>query len=274
MPDPLESLRRPSSPVRPDARFVVSLRQRLEEELTMTGVATTIRTGHVTCVHVRVDNIRRTSAFLQDLFGWEVDPYEDGASTSHYVTNTSILTVLVEPPGPPVRLTFAPADIRDAAAELERIGGRILTEVAEDHVAAAEDDQGVPIGLWRPAPEYHEPDDRPMPSGEIGHVTIGVPDVERATRFYSRLLGWTYDEPFPEYPHAADAGISLGIRRDDGGPTIGLAWRVPDLADATATARQLGATVDEASTFATGRGAMCTDTDGNQFFLWEAGPGY
>ena len=110
----------------------------------------------------------------------------------------------------------------------------------------------------------------------IDHVQLAMPagQEDAARRFYAGLLGWTFDEPFPDYPHAREAGLAIGIREDPDGPSVGLAWRVPDLGEAVARARDLGAEVSDPSSAATGRGATCTDADGNEFFLWEPGPGY
>lgn len=275
MPDPLEALRRPSSPMRPDPRFAAVLRARIETELQMatSPLVTEIRVGEINCIHVRVHNVDRAFEFAHQLFGWEAEPYRTLAGTSYYVRNTRILTVLVEgATAPAFRLYFAPDDVRRAADQLVELGGRVLSEVSADHVAEAEDSQGVPIGLWRPAPEYRDRPAIPTPGGQAGQISIEVPDRAQAVEFYSRLLGWAFDEPFPDYPHAREAGLAVGIRQSPEGPSIGIAWRVEDVESMTARAVALGADVGAVSTFPAGSGAECTDQDGNTYYLWQPAP--
>lgn len=278
MPDPLEALRRPSSPMRPEPRFAAALRTQIERELWMPTTATQltdIRVGEVNCIHVRVSNIDRAFEFVHKLFGWEADPRRDDAGTAYYVRNTRIMTVLVSgSSAPPFRLYFAPDDVRAAAERLVDLGGRVLTEVTDEHVAEAEDNQGTPIGLWRPAPEYRERAGRPTPAGEAGQISIEVRDRAEAVEFYSEFLGWTFDEPFPGYPHAREAGVSFGIRQSPNSPSTGIAWRVENVETMAARARALGADVDPITTFAAGSGAECTDEDGNRYYLWQAAPGH
>lgn len=278
MPDPLEALRRLSSPMRPDPRFAADLRAQIERELEMPTTSTQptdIRVGEVNCIHVRVNNIDRAFEFVREMFGWEAEPYRDGTASTYYVRNTRILTVLVAgSSAPPFRLYFAPYDVRRAAAQVVELGGRVLTEVTDDHVAEAEDNQGIPVGLWRPAPEYRDRPGTPTPDGEAGQISIEVRDSARAVDFYSRLLGWTFDEPFPDYPHAREAGVAFGIRQGPGGPSVGIAWRVADLEAMADRARSLGAQVDAIATFPAGSGAECTDQDGNAYYLWQPAPGH
>lgn len=233
-----------------------------------------IRVGEINCIHVRVNNIQRAFEFVHQLFDWDAEPHRDAAGTSYYVRNTRILTVLVEGPSAPgVRLYFAPDDVRRAADRLVELGGRVRSDISDDHVADAEDSQGVPIGLWRPAPEYRDRPDAPVPAAEAGQISIEVPDRARAVEFYSRLLGWTFDEPFPDYPHAREAGVAVGIRQSSEAPSVGIAWRVDNVEAMAARARALGAEVGELATFPAGSGAECTDQDGNTYYLWQPASG-
>jgi predicted enzyme related to lactoylglutathione lyase len=264
--------------MRPNPRFAAALRARIERELQMpttTTQLTEIRVGEVNGIHVRVNNIDRAFEFVHQLFGWEAEPYRDGAATSYYVRNTRILTVLVAgSSAPPIRLYFAPDDVGRAADRLVELGGRVLSDVTDDHLAEAEDNQGIPVGLWRPAPEYRDRAGTPTPAGEAGQISIEVPDRARAVEFYSRLLGWTYDEPFPDYPHAREAGVAVGIRQSPEGPSVGVAWRVESVEAMAARARSLGAEVGAIATFPAGSGAECSDQDGNTYYLWQAAPGH
>lgn len=142
-------------------------------------------------------------------------------------------------------------DTHDVAAP------RAQLEITDEHVAEAEDNQGTPIGLWRPAPEYRDRTDTPTPAGEAGQISIEVRNRSEAVAFYSELLRWTFDEPFPDYPHAREAGVSFGIRQSTNSPSTGIAWRVANVEAMAARARALGAEVEPITTFAAGSGTEC-----------------
>lgn len=108
---------------------------------------------------------------------------------------------------------------------------------------------------------------------------IPADDIERAKKFYGSLFGWTFDKipaPRPDYWHIDTGGA-------DSSPDGGLMPRmhpqqpitnyvsVPSVSDASAKVEQLGGTICKSKTAVPGMGyfAICSDTEGNTFALWE-----
>ncbi|CUQ66509.1 VOC family protein [Candidatus Nitrospira inopinata] len=108
---------------------------------------------------------------------------------------------------------------------------------------------------------------------------IPADDIERAKKFYGSLFGWTFDKipsPIYDYWHIDTGGA-------DASPDGGLMPRmhpqqpitnyvsVPSVSDAIAKVGQLGGTICKSKTAVPGMGyfAICSDTEGNSFALWE-----
>lgn len=241
-------------------------------------IDTGIRAGQVGIIHVRVGEADRAAAFFGELFGWQSDPYRDEAFTAHYVINTTILTVLTDDPqAPPVRLFFPVANVAGAVGQVEELGGRVVESELSDGGgwARVEDDQGVPLGVWRPGDSrYGDHTPTARATGEVGYLTIGVPDTARGRAFYSGLLGWRFDPPQPnDYHHVSSTELPLGIVRQDS-PSVELYFRIRDLEAMTARVRELGGDVEPTTESPSGLGAVCTDDQGTTFNLWQPAPGY
>ncbi|MBV9253018.1 MAG: hypothetical protein JO054_02205, partial [Actinobacteria bacterium] len=235
--DPLHELRRLSSPARPNPRFAISLWRRIEEELGMTTTTDTdlsvdrpaagVQLG---IIHIRVDDADRAAAFFGGLLDWETSRHDDGSWVAHYVTNTSMLHVLrADPQAPPVRLFFPFDNVRAAVTELESLGGGVDdSELAADGGgwAFAHDDQGLPLGLWRRYGDYAREGATPAarPLGEVGYLTLNVPDAERAMAFYGAMFGWRFQAPSGEYHHVDGSLPALGVLGGHNAPHV--AWYI------------------------------------------------
>lgn len=106
-------------------------------------------------------------------------------------------------------------------------------------------------------------------AGQPSHIEIGAPDVERARRFYGKLLGWT----FQDTGHGASIemqGMAAGIHPDEI-PGIQVFFTVEDIDQATREVVALGGEVDEGSEDApSGRYVFsCRDDQGIQFGLHQ-----
>ncbi len=109
-----------------------------------------------------------------------------------------------------------------------------------------------------PAPATPEPR-----HGELGYVTVRVPDRERAQRFYSAVLGWTF-------PPAADRRPPMvAVWGEVDAPTVDLLYRVDDLDAALARVRAAGGQAEGPTGEPFGRVARCADDQGSRFQLWE-----
>lgn len=81
-------------------------------------------------------------------------------------------------------------------------------------------------------------------SGDPSHVELGVPDVEKAQRFWGELLGWKFD-PTPNGAMIETGGIPAGLHVDEQGPEVLTFFAVDDLEAAAARVVELGGEVDE-----------------------------
>jgi uncharacterized protein len=108
-------------------------------------------------------------------------------------------------------------------------------------------------------------------TAEPSHFEIGVPDIDRARRFYGELFDWPME--------ATDGGARIdsgriggGIHREDGGASLQIFFTVPDVDEAARRIVELGGGVDEGSEEgASGRWLYsCRDDQGVPFGLHEA----
>jgi uncharacterized protein len=117
------------------------------------------------------------------------------------------------------------------------------------------------------------------PAASICWFDIPGDDLDRAKKFYRSLFGWKF-ENFPaavdQYWHidtgGADASPDGGLLpRMHPGHTITIYVTVPSVDNALAKVQKLGGTICKPKTTVPGMGyfAICLDTEGNTFALWE-----
>lgn len=109
-----------------------------------------------------------------------------------------------------------------------------------------------------------------MRMSEIGYVTMGFPDAERARDFYGSLLGWQFapgDVPGGyQVPNLSPmGGLWGGAER----PEVTLLFHVDDVDAAVMRVRELGGEADDPQDRPYGRMAECRDDQGLSFHLLE-----
>jgi uncharacterized glyoxalase superfamily protein PhnB len=126
-----------------------------------------------------------------------------------------------------------------------------------------------------------EADDLPVedvPSrryGDVGYLTLGVPDGDRARRFYSELFRWeTAEGHEPGSFHISSITPPAGIHGRAGDPDIRLYFRVDDIEAAASRVRELGGQVLTVTEYESGGNAECVDDQGLRFDLFRPRPGY
>lgn len=244
------------------------------EQLTRTDLTT----GQVGIVHIRFADPDRAFGFFSRLLDWESEPYRDPAFSSHYVTNTTLLTVLTNDPAvSSVRLWFAVTDLPAAMELVTRLGGVVEgSELGDDGGwARVNDGQGTPLGLWRPRRDHPRGPSAVRPLGEIGYVTLHVPDSSRAIAFYEGLLGWRFQAPRgADYHHVDNLELALGIYGQHLEPHVEWYIRVPDLAPVVARVSELGGHAEPITESRSGLSATCADDQGTVVRFWQPAPGY
>jgi uncharacterized protein len=121
-----------------------------------------------------------------------------------------------------------------------------------------------------------------MAHGEYTHIEIPADDPARAQRFYEGVFGWSFRamEGYPDYflytTAASDDGVGGAIgKRDASAPhEVRNYIHVDSVDESAARAIELGGRVIEDKAEVPGQGwyAVVTDTEGNQFALWERMP--
>jgi uncharacterized protein len=114
-----------------------------------------------------------------------------------------------------------------------------------------------------------------MPS--IAHFEIPFDDVERAKKFYTELFGWKLESyPGMEYWMIdAQKGIGGGMmKRQHPDQKITDYFGVTSVSDFSAKVEKLGGKIlmPKMAVPKMGYFAVCMDTEGNVFGLWEEDP--
>ena len=284
MSDPFDVLHRPIVPARPRPQFVIALRRRLQEELSLsltddlsTDDAFRVEHGALGLVHLRVADADRAIVFFGAAFGWRSERFDGDGHVSHYVNNTEVTVRLMDDPGAAdVRPNYRVRDVAAAVAAIEVAGGRVTSaDVRPDGSgwAFADDAAGLPLLVYRPTDAYHDTADVPV-RADVGLVFL-VESEQSASPFYRSVLGWelrpdhdgsTYYDAAPRvgvWDEAAATGASVA-------PSITLYLEVPALAPAVADIRRLGGTADDVPAdpdMGPLYTVRCTDDQGTRFGL-------
>jgi len=111
--------------------------------------------------------------------------------------------------------------------------------------------------------------------GDVGYVTLEVPDGDRAYRFYGELFGWETSGGYqPGSYHVSSITPPSGIHGREGAPEFRLYFRVDDIDATAARVRELGGQVLAVNQYESGGNAECVDDQGLRFDLFRPRPGY
>ena len=111
--------------------------------------------------------------------------------------------------------------------------------------------------------------------GDIGYMTLEVPDGNRARAFYERVFGWSTDASGePGSFHISSITPPSGIH---GGPETAefkVYFRVDDIEATAARVREAGGEVLSVANYDSGGNAECRDDQGLRFSLFRPKAGY
>jgi uncharacterized glyoxalase superfamily protein PhnB len=111
--------------------------------------------------------------------------------------------------------------------------------------------------------------------GDVGYLTLLVPDGERAARFFAGLFDWQLEPGYqPGAFHISSITPPAGIDSRPGSPEVRLYFRVDDIEAAAARVRELGGDVLAVTDYDSGGNAECVDDQGLRFDLFRPKPGY
>ncbi|OBB77265.1 VOC family protein [Mycobacterium sp. 852014-52144_SCH5372336] len=302
--DPLAVLRGGELPVAPDPAFAAGLRARLEsalslpnrtEEVVMSGTDTAIAELSEPTVaptvprsaalpYLTVRNARDAIAWYVDTFDATVvgEPFEmDDGRIGHAELAIGDGALYLADEYPEIGLR-APARqsvsvslmlrVADTDAVLERArrhGAEVQREPYENYgarSAAIVDPFGHRWMLTGPVTAAAVP----IQHGDVGYVSVWVPDAEAAARFYGHVLGWTYD---PVTQQVTNTDQRIGIFSVDRPQGMLCCYAVTDLDGARQSIIDGGGTVGRTQELDFGTVLDATDPSGMAFAVFRPAPG-
>jgi uncharacterized glyoxalase superfamily protein PhnB len=313
MADPFEALRQPEAAVDPDATFAARLRARVERALALPeGVTVSDLTidsapgsapgpgGSGALVpYLIVADARRALDWYASAWGarplGDVITMADGRighaelaleGAVFYLADESPESQVAAPrPGADatVSLSLEVPDV-DRVVDRARAAGAVVERPVADYPYGRNGVVRDPFGhrwIFSTPTEAGGADVDVIPGadrlrqGDLGYVSLWVPDAERAARFFSTVLGWSYDDHLPEQTHqVVGRDLHHGVNGGHERSTLYLCFVVDDIAAAVERVRHAGGRSEEPTHEAHGLTAMCVDPEGTQFSLYEppAGP--
>jgi predicted enzyme related to lactoylglutathione lyase len=231
--------------------------------------------GDLTYFWIPSPDPERGRAFYSALFGWTLEPREQG--DGYGISSTTVYGGIVGGrEGTRPFLYFSAEEVRNAAEAVHEFGGH-AGEVSEFSEGISVDCtyDGVEFGIFRPAGETQQP----PPSNRIGdlaYFTIPVQDAADARAFYASIFGWEYehDDLDAPYHHIVNVTPPGGLYTGDDGKRPQSYFRVADIAMSLQRVRELGGEAGTAVESPTGLSAACTDDQGIEFSLWQPAAGY
>lgn len=304
--DALDGLGLPVVPIDPDATFAADLRARLQDALLITTTTTAPRGAAMTDTdtaatttpveqmpwppsltpYLAVSDGRRAIEWYVDVFGGQRrgDPYvmPDGAIGHAEIAIGDAVLMLADesveegfsPPAGDRRIAsylihVAVDDVDGTVERAANQGAEVLrppTDEPYGRVASIVDPFGhrwllnqVPSSATRVA------------HGDIGYVTIGTPDAERAKAFFGAVLGWRFAAGnVPGGWQVEGRSPAMGMFGDpsqSGGAT--LCYRVAGIDEVAERVRAAGGEAAEVQRQPYGLLVECRDDQGTAFQLWQ-----
>jgi predicted enzyme related to lactoylglutathione lyase len=106
--------------------------------------------------------------------------------------------------------------------------------------------------------------------GDLGYISLRVPDAERAAAFYAHVLGWNVDAASHR---VTNTDLPTDIHGGAAEPNMFCCYAVTDLADARAAITAAGGSVGETRRSEHGATLDATDPQGAAFAVLEPAPG-
>jgi uncharacterized glyoxalase superfamily protein PhnB len=297
MPDPFDVLRVPTTPIDPDPVFAAKLRARLAHALDLPeGVTVSdlaLGEGEVEDVsglsravitpYLAVSGARAALDWYREAFGARLrgDPIvmPDGR-IGHAELDISGAPVMLSDEHPEIGVT-APLpgggsqvtihlQLDDVDGTIDRAvsAGATLERAAADYEYGRNGVVRDPFGhRWMVSAP-------PVPAGlghgDIGYVSLWVPDAEKAAAFFSSVLGWRYRPASgPQGRQVDGQKLPHGLWGGVEPATLFCCFAVDDVAEAVARVRAAGGIAEEPQAEPYGLVVGCTDPGGTRFAVFE-----
>ncbi|HEV3451369.1 MAG TPA: VOC family protein [Acidimicrobiia bacterium] len=294
MPDPFEALRTPITPVDPDPSFTARLRARLERALALpTGVTvstltlepdpTTTAAPAVITPYLAVAGATRALDWYAEAFGarrrGEPIVMPDGR-VGHAELEIGGAPVMLSDEYPEIGVVApaldqgVPVTIHLHVTDVDALIDRAVAAGATLERAAADFEYGRNGVIRDPFGHRWMIMGAPTPvgprHGDLGYVSLWVPDVARASVFFATVLGWRYAAGSgPEGRQVEGQSLHHGLWGGELRSTLFLCFAVQDVQEAAARVRASGGTATEPSQEPYGLLAECVDDQGVRFAVYE-----
>lgn len=304
--DPLDVLRGDELPVTPDPAFAARLRARLEsaislpnrtQEVVMSGTDTALaelsdtpsvtpaaRPRSAALPYLAVADARRAIAWYGDAFGATVvgEPVEmDDGRIGHaelaigdgvlYLADEYPEIGLKAPAPQSVSVSLQlPVDDTDATLERARRHGAVVQREPYENYGARNATIIDPFGHRWMLSGPVTGSAVPIQHGDVGYVSVWVPDAERAAAFYGHVLGWRYDRSTHQ---VTNTDQRIGIFSVDSPQGMLCCYAVTDLDGARRSIIDGGGTVGQTREFEFGTVLDATDAAGTAFAVFRPVPG-
>jgi uncharacterized glyoxalase superfamily protein PhnB len=304
MPDPFEALREPTAPVAPRASFARELRRRIANQLGLAPKESHVpeireytparlhsMTPYLSCLDAHAAIEWYQTVFDAVLLSDPIIMDDGSVGHAELRVGDSVFMLAGEHSAEshlsPQTLGGSSAAFQLYVPDADETYGRAVANGATALRPLAEN-YGARQGTIRD-PFGHrwfictalQPDDLPVEDtpgrrmGDVGYITLMVPDGERARRFYEALFGWSVrDGHEPGSFHIASITPPAGIAGSQDTADVRLYFRVDDIESAVAKVRELGGEVLAVSDYESGGNAECVDDQGLRFDLFRPRPGY
>lgn len=306
--DPFESLAEPPVPLAPRAEFAATLRRRIVDALGLTPPPAergapmpevreyTPARLHALTPYLSCKDAAAAIAWYQDVFDAQMlgEPIimDDGrVGHCELRVGDSVFMLAGEFPeedhlspetlgGSTVSLMLHVPDADATYARAVERGATALRPIAVNYGAR----QGTvrdPFGhRWFIATAV-EADDVPIEDapgrrfGDVGYVTLEVPDGARARAFYQAVFGWRADPSYePDSFHVSSITPPSGIHGGQDPAEFRVFFRVDDIDATVERVRAAGGEVLSVAQNDSGGNAQCRDDQGLRFDLFRPRPGY
>jgi predicted enzyme related to lactoylglutathione lyase len=286
VPDPFEALRSPLAPVEPDPDFAAALRARVERALSRPeGVAMGLTP------YLIVADSRRAMDWYVEVFGarrrgapmvmadGRIGHAELELGTGElYLADESPQSNVAAPrPGADatVSLVIEMPDV-DVALRRAAEAGATVERAAADNPYGRNAVVRDPFGhRWIISVVSERADstafeEEPMQPGDIGYVSLWVPDVARAQAFFGTVLGWSFAPGSGDQGRqVADRALHHGLWGGVEPGTLFLCYLVDDVDAAVVRVRAAGGEAQAPSEAPFGRVAECVDDQGTPFAVFR-----
>jgi uncharacterized glyoxalase superfamily protein PhnB len=298
MNDPMTSLYRPSPAIDPDGGFAARLRSRLERLLLDHPEGETVMTdntiaaakanehiawGPALTPYITVADARRAIDWYVAVFDGHRrgEPYvmddgrighaEIGIGDAVLMISDPFADIGVEAPSGPAHshsLHVQVSNVDDTVRKAAEDGAAIERQPTDEpygRVATIVDPFGHRWMVNQPPPGASR-----LRDGDVGYITLSVPDDERAKAFYGSVLGWRFSAGHVERGwNVDDVNPMIGIGGGAENHSAQICYKVSDIAAAITRVRNHGGRAGEPAQQPYGLLAECTDDQGITFHLWQ-----